>query len=66
MCVIGFSQKLFGQHIRKILTLVKDKLPEHKVIFLKSWNEWGEGNYMEPDFEYGNMKLETLKAELID
>lgn len=28
---------------------------------LASWNEWGEGNYMEPDTEFGLGRLEALK-----
>jgi len=34
------------------------------IVFLKSWNEWGEGNYMEPDLKYGKKYIETLKQEL--
>ena len=28
---------------------------------LKSWNEWGEGNYIEPDTEFGHGYLEALR-----
>lgn len=30
-------------------------------IFIKSWNEWAEGNYLEPDNNYGREWLEVVK-----
>ena len=43
---------------------VKSKKNNDNLIFLKSWNEWGEGNYMEPDLKYGMSYINTLKAEI--
>lgn len=33
-------------------------------MFLKSWNEWGEGNYVEPDREFGRGYLETIASRI--
>ncbi|MDR3128922.1 MAG: glycoside hydrolase family 99-like domain-containing protein [Tannerellaceae bacterium] len=57
----GSTPELFRQHVCNALELVKHKPDENKIIFLKSWNEWGEGNYMEPDIVFGKQYLETLK-----
>lgn len=53
---------LFEKHALQILSTVKDK--KNKVVFLKSWNEWGEGNYMEPDIRYGRGFINALKNAL--
>lgn len=34
---------------------------KNDIVILKSWNEWGEGNYMEPDLQYGRGMLGALK-----
>jgi len=60
----GFTPELFGKHIDMVMELVENKDPEHKVVFLKSWNEWGEGNYVEPDLKYGWGFLNELKKRL--
>ena len=39
---------------------ISDKSDEHKIVILKSWNEWAEGNYMEPDLKNGRGYLEAL------
>lgn len=54
----------FKEVTKKALDCVKDKNDERKVIFLDSWNEWGEGSYMEPDLVYGHGYLDVLKNEL--
>ena len=32
----------------------------NKIIMLKSWNEWGEGNYLEPDLKFGRKYIDVL------
>lgn len=58
------TPKLFEKQLIKALNLIKDKKDEHKILFLQSWNEWGEGNYVEPDLTFGRQYLEVLKNAL--
>lgn len=58
------NPSLFKQHVREVLDCVKDKPENKQIIFLKSWNEWGEGNYMEPDLQYGHGYIYALKEAL--
>lgn len=49
----------FYLHCKDVFSYVKEK--NNKLVFLKSWNEWGEGNYMEPCLKYGHGYIESLK-----
>ena len=31
---------------------------------MKSWNEWGEGNYMEPDLRFGKQYIEACRQTI--
>lgn len=55
----------FAKAIDDALKLVEDKEHEHRIIFLQAWNEWGEGNYMEPDLKFGRGYLEALKKKIV-
>lgn len=57
--------KYFKEHAKQALAAVKDKPEDRRIIFLKSWNEWGEGNYMEPDLTHGRGFIDALR-EAID
>ena len=51
----------FKKHLKDALKIVEGRPLEHKILFLRSWNEWGEGNYVEPDLKYGHGFLDAIK-----
>lgn len=61
---INSTPENFKKHIEEALEVINDKPNEHKILFLRSWNEWGEGNYVEPDLKYGHKFLEAIKASV--
>ena len=60
LIVTDSSPALFGNVLRKMVGVVSKKSEEHQIIFLKSWNEWGEGNYIEPDCKNGREFLRQI------
>ena len=62
---INATPNKFKKHIVNSLEKIKDKDFEHKILFLRSWNEWGEGNYVEPDNKFGHGWLDALKETIL-
>jgi hypothetical protein len=60
----GATPERFAAHVRRGLELMADHPVDEQVLVVKSWNEWAEGNYLEPDAEYGTARLEALRREL--
>jgi hypothetical protein len=56
------TPELFRQHLRDAIEQVAHKPPEKRLVFVRSWNEWAEGNYLEPDLKYGRGYLEACRA----
>ncbi len=54
------SPQLFKKNIEAALKAIASKPYDKSIIMLKSWNEWGEGNYVEPDLKYGRGYIEVL------
>ena len=63
---INSTPQKFKDTIKMALTLLENKNEEHKILFLKSWNEWAEGNYVEPDLKYGHGYLDAIKETIIE
>jgi len=61
---INATPNIFALHCKEALCAVKNK--KNKILFLKSWNEWGEGNMMEPDMTYGRGFIDTLRKTVDD
>lgn len=55
------TPRLFEKHVRKAVKLAKENSKPHQILMIKSWNEWAEGNYLEPDQKWGRAYLEVFK-----
>lgn len=56
------SPKLFEQEVQKAVGFLSNKSEDHhKFLIIKSWNEWAEGNILEPDRKFGHGYLQALR-----
>lgn len=61
---VNATPEYFYKHAVEAFDAVREK--KNKILFLKSWNEWGEGNFMEPDLTYGRGFVDALRKALDD
>jgi hypothetical protein len=52
------TPEAFKAHVQAVKAIVDKK--QNQLVMLKSWNEWGEGNYMEPDKRWGKQFIKAL------
>lgn len=50
-----------AEHAREVVSAKPD---DEQIVIIKAWNEWGEGNHMEPDLRYGTGYLDALRDSL--
>ena len=55
------TPEFWKNHLNKIINEY-GKHPENpNFVVIKSWNEWAEGNYLEPDLKYGHEWLKVVR-----
>lgn len=64
--ITNASPKLFEVMIKNALKKIEHfENVEEKLIFVEAWNEWAEGNYLEPDRRFGKGFLEAIKKTIL-
>jgi hypothetical protein len=59
-----FSPELLEVYLRKAVAQLADHPAEKKIVFLKAWNEWAEGNVVEPSLRHGHRALQAIRRAI--
>lgn len=58
------TPEVFKDILKQASAINEGKEDDHKIVFIRSWNEWAEGNHIEPDLKYRRGYLEAIKEVL--
>ncbi len=60
----GSNPTLYEKWLCAAIRKASQASPEERLVFVNAWNEWGEGNHLEPDLVFGRKYLEATKRAL--
>ena len=60
---VGSTPEKYGQWLDHVVTYTKkNRSGDERIAFVNAWNEWAEGNHLEPDQRVGRAYLEATKG----
>jgi hypothetical protein len=62
---LNWSPELFSRQLEDAIRLVQDREFDKRLVLLRSWNEWAEGNMLEPDAVRGDIILKTIQKTVV-
>jgi len=62
--ITGSTPELYEQWLLGTVERFKPYSPDENLIFLNAWNEWAEGNHLEPCQKWGRAYLEATRRGL--
>ena len=60
------TPELFKKWLKDTLVRFKPFSKEENLVFINAWNEWAEGNHLEPDQKWGRRYLEVTKEAILE
>lgn len=60
LVLTGATPERFQRNVEAAVASIRDGPEQERILWVKSWNEWAEGNHLEPDLMYGRVWLEAL------
>ena len=64
--VTGATPERFGAALGTAIDEVAGLPSDQRLVFVNAWNEWAEGNYLEPDLTWGHGFLEAVSGAVHD
>ena len=63
LVLVGSTPEIYEEWLRAVVaeTLAK---PQHRLVFINAWNEWAEGNHLEPCQRWGDAYLQATRRAL--
>jgi lipopolysaccharide biosynthesis protein len=58
------TPEIYGRWLAEVLRRSPAADGEENLVFLNAWNEWAEGNHLEPDLVFGRAYLEATRQAL--
>jgi hypothetical protein len=65
MILKNSTPALFKHWLQTVANRFKPYSPQENLIFLNAWNEWAEGNHLEPCLKWGRQYLEVVKEVIL-
>lgn len=63
---VGSTPELYENWLtREAALTLREKSGDERIIFLNAWNEWAEGNHLEPDLAFGHGYLQATRSALL-
>jgi lipopolysaccharide biosynthesis protein len=60
--LVGATPARYQAWVEAVSPRVLDYEPDEDLVFVNAWNEWAEGNHLEPDERWGRQFLEAHKT----
>ena len=57
----GSTPALYEQWLRAATAAFTPPTPDENLVFINAWNEWAEGNHLEPDEKWGRAYLDATR-----
>jgi len=60
----GSTPQLYEHWLEGVTRSWRPPSPGENLVFINAWNEWAEGNHLEPDLRWGREYLEATRRAL--
>jgi len=66
LCFPDSSPKIYGKWLSNVLQRFIPFSKEENFVFINAWNEWAEGNHLEPDTKWKSAYLDETKKVIFE